>query len=120
MKQFGLNDLAISPSINHLEQIENRRILLKDILNFCIERDLKPCIVLLPMHESLYKKFPKDFFEDYIGRFLRGIEIDIFDYTCDHNLTDEDFKTSLFLSTAGAIKFTNMFQKELYKNKQYK
>lgn len=96
---------------------ERRIALLKDILAFCIERDLRPIIVIPPMHSSLASKFTSRFRENYIYSFVNKaniFKVPFLNYMDDERFDDDKyFYNSFFLNEEGAKTFTKIVLKDL-------
>lgn len=105
--QFGLINLDAPMSNIHKEQFESRRKTLSTIVDFCKERDLKPVIVIPPMHHTLWHQFPKEFLSNYVESFINSVDAPIYDYMKSKDFDKEEyFKTALFLNKRGAKMFT--------------
>ena len=61
MSQFGIDELNAPLSPVNLKGQGKRIVLLTDILSFCMERSLRPVIVIPPMHKRLSNKFTPTF-----------------------------------------------------------
>lgn len=70
------------------------------------------------MHHSLTSQFTTTFIDNYINRFLDGVNAPIYNYMCgDDFMSDEDFSSALFLSHEGAKKYTAILIDRLIKDK---
>lgn len=106
-KQFGITDLKSPLSQKHLKEKKARHETLIEIVDFCKERDLKPVIVIPPMHVTLTKQFPKEMIVNYIDSFLEGVNVPIFNYMSNELFLEEKYyKEALFLNSEGAKVFT--------------
>ena len=116
-KQFEISDLGAPLQKRHKEEQQLRAILLKEIILFCKERDLKPMVVLPPMHPSLTNLFSQEFKQMYIYDFVSMAlqEDDTFlDYMNDKNFQKDDFfRNSYLMNKKGASAFTQKILKEL-------
>lgn len=118
MKQFGISDINAKLSQQHLEEQKSRRQTLDEMISFCKERSLNPVVVIPPMHHSLTSQFTTTFIDNYINRFLGGVDAPIYNYMCsDDFMYDEDFSSALFLSHKGAKKYTKILIDRLIKDK---
>lgn len=115
--EFGIESLdAPLSSINATGQ-EKRAALLSDILSFCVDRDLRPVIVIPPMHGSLSSKFTPTFKKNYIYNFIHKANarnVPFLNYMDDERFHDDRyFLNSFFMSEEGAKKFTRIVLKEI-------
>lgn len=115
-KQFQIENMNASLSSRHISDQQNRVSVLRDMISFCIERDLKPVIVIPPMHQALASKFSQTFRENYIYSFVKEANeanVPFFDYMDDSRFSENKyFRNSFFLSKEGAKKFTEIFLEE--------
>lgn len=117
LSEFGITDLEAGLSQENKKGREKRIKLLSDIINFCIERDLKPVIVIPPMHPTLASKFPETFRENYIYSFIRKantVGVPFYDYMVDSRFEDDCYyRNSFFMNDIGAKLFTSILFKEI-------
>ena len=115
--QFGIKSFEEPLSEANNKGQERRIALLKDILAFCIERDLQPSVVIPPMHSSLANKFTPTFRENYIYSFVNKANIfnvPFLNYMDDERFDDDKyFYNSFFLNEEGAKTFTKIVLKDL-------
>lgn len=108
--QFGLENLDSDLSENHLYEQKQRAVLLNDMITFCLERNLVPILVVPPMHNSLVKRLPVKFRENYIYNFVNmgnKQNVRFLDYIDAQNFNkDEYFINSFLMSEKGARVFT--------------
>lgn len=115
-KQFGITDLNAPLSSQHAEEQIIRAATLHEMILFCRERELKPVVVLLPMHPALTQQLSDSFRHHYIYDFIQKADIgdtpfiDGFDET---NYSDVDFHSSYLLNKRGAMKFTSQLCERL-------
>ena len=117
-RQFGIADLDASLSEQHGKDQENRCRVLKDMIEFCLERNLKPALVIPPVHPSLGKKLTEKCRENYIYSFVKKankLNIPFLNYMDDERFNDDKyFRNSFFLSEEGAKMFTSIALKDLH------
>lgn len=117
-RQFGIADLDASLSEQHGKDQENRCRVLKDMIEFCLERNLKPALVIPPVHPSLGKKLTEKCRENYIYSFVKKankLNIPFLNYMDDERFNDDKyFRNSFFLSEEGAKMFTSIVLKDLH------
>ena len=106
-------------SDRHRKDQENRIQVLKDLISFCMERELNPVLAIPPVHSSLGKKLTKVFRENYIHSFVRRVNehnVPFLDYMDDKRFgEDKYFHNSFLMSEEGARKFTKIVMEDLKK-----
>lgn len=111
-KQFGISDLDACLSRKHLQEQKLRANNLSEMIDFCLERELRPVLIIPPIHPELRKYFTDSFVEHYINDFLKkgNTQGAIFKhYMFDKRFnSDKYFLNSLFLNKKGAKKFTKI------------
>lgn len=111
-KEFNIEYLSAPLSDENKKGAESRRKLLSEMIDFCLVRELRPVLVLPPMHPALSSLFTKEFRENYIYSFLRRTNtrnILFLDYFDDKRFVSaEDYDNSFFLSQEGARRFTRI------------
>lgn len=116
-KQFGITNLDASLSEQHHLNQKNRIYVLSEMIAFCLERDLKPVIVIPPMHPTLSSKFSETFRENYIYSFIRSANsenVPFMNYIDDMRFAEDKlFKNSFFLNETGAKQFTSIVLHDL-------
>lgn len=116
-KQFGIEDLDSQLSKKHLSEFKMRADILREMISFCYERDLKPVIVIPPVHKSLSDRFSDKFCENYIYNFIKEGNksgAPFYNYMFDDRFqNDEYFTNSYFMNEKGAEYFTKEFLKEI-------
>ena len=60
-KQFGISDLDACLSKKHLHDQELRASNLSEMIDFCLERKLRPVLIIPPIHPELRKYFTNSF-----------------------------------------------------------
>lgn len=116
-REFKISDFNAPLSEENLKSAEQRKVLLKDMIEFCLERELSPVLVLAPMHPSLSKMFTPEFREHYIYSFLKDTDTHgalFLNYIDDSRfVANKYFANSFFLSKEGAKKFTKIVLKDI-------
>lgn len=116
-KQFNIADLDAPLSDQHCKDQENRIQVLKEMVEFCMERELKPVLVIPPVHPSLGKKLTKTCRENYVHSFIRRANeynVPFMDYMDDKGFCeDKYFQNSFLMSEKGARKFTKVVMADL-------
>lgn len=112
-KQFGITDLSAPLSEQHLAEQKSRRESLDEIIAFCRERNLKPIVVIPPMHHTLTDQFTPEFLDNYVNKFLNGIDAPIYNNMYKYSHEDDCFASALFLNKDGAKRYTNDILQQL-------
>ena len=115
-KQFGITDFEASlTSIN--QEGRNYRInLMRELIDFCIERGYKPVYVIPPVTEHLSKYYTPKFEELYIYGYLNQVERDIpiLDYSKVLELKhDHLYFNYFFMNKVGRQHFTEIVLSDL-------
>lgn len=116
-KQFKIEDMD-APLPLHIQEGRKARVeTLKEIVSFCVERNLNYYIVLPPVTRNLSSKFSSEFRKNYIYSFLEEAGIPnnkILNYLEDSRFTNSSyFVNSMFLNKAGAKLFTKQVLNDL-------
>ena len=109
-KQFKLlsldSDLPDKLSQAFIDGVE----ILKNMINFCVERELRPVIVVPPITSVLGRYFTPEIKKQYIDDFItlaNERHIEVLDYLHDSELQDGAlYFNSMFLNLQGRKKFT--------------
>lgn len=110
-KQFGIVDLDAPMSEKHQRELASRARTLREMVAFCKERNLRPYIVLPPVHPSLSSRLSETFMDSYVYGFIseavgdKSLLIDCFKDASFHS--NEYFSNSYFMNKKGALKFTS-------------
>lgn len=116
-QQFLITDLDFPVSEKNRECITYNTNLLKEMISFCIERNLKPVIVIPPMTKILSSKFSETFRENYIYSFIREAntnQVVFLNYLDDERFMGSDlYFNSYFLNQKGRKLFTNQVLNDL-------
>lgn len=90
---------------------------LKDIISFCIQRNLKPVLVLPPLSKPMRDLLSESVVEKFITRFLKDaneMNIPTLNHLIDSTFDNEQlFRDSFLLNKKGAKIFTNEILSEL-------
>lgn len=109
-KQFDITDLNAPMSEKHMEERSSRAETLREMIQFCKERSLKPYIVLPPIHSALSSRLPKSFMKNYVYDFIEeavGNDTMLIDFMQSGSSYNEGyFKNSYFLNEEGSLVFT--------------
>jgi hypothetical protein len=117
MREFDIDKLT-SPLTPRLKESFDESVNnLKSLISFCIERDLKPVIIIPPVTKYLSSHFTIDIREQYIYSFIRQANIQnvlFLDYFNDERFQDPQYYfNSFFLNLRGRKLFTGQALKDL-------
>ncbi len=116
-REFSISDLDESVSEQNKECIAYNTNLLTEMISFCLERDLKPVVVLPPTAKALSSNFSESFRESYIYPLVRNastLQVTFLNYLDDDRFSDNGlFLNSLFLNAKGRKVFTTAVMNEL-------
>lgn len=117
-KQFAVNDLEnIVLSEENKISIEKNIEILKDMIDFCIEKNIQPVLTIIPVTKELSKHFPDKFVQeqiiDYINKANKKNVI-FLNYWKDSRFENESYYfNSFFMNKIGRLKFTEQVLKDL-------
>lgn len=118
MKEFSLKDLSTPLTLYNQDAIENAAKILNDIISFCKERNIRPCLLIPPVYYTLGEKFTPEIKEAIINSLVEKIEdksvwfhnyMDDSDFVNDRTL----FQNSYLMNKRGAQAFTKKVLKDL-------
>ena len=115
-EQFQIADFDAPLTPLNQEGRDYRIHLMRELIDFCIERDYKPVYIIPPVTNSLSSYFTPTFEKRYVYDFLEQVERDILllDYSKDTDLKrDNLYFNSFFLNKKGASLFTKRVLKDL-------
>ena len=110
-KQFSISDLEAPASKSIIQCLKYNAHLLAEMISYCLERGLKPVLVLPPTTLALSSKFSERFCDTYIYSMVRDASargVPFLNYLRDDRFTgDEFFFNSFFLNVKGRKVFTD-------------
>lgn len=109
-RQFDISDFEVPLTQNNQEGRNYRVNLMRELIDFCVERGYKPVYVIPPVTEHLSQFYTPKFEKLYIYDFLNQVDRDIplFDYSKDADLKKDDlYFNCFFMNQTGRWKFTN-------------
>lgn len=116
-KQFNIENLNAPLNDKHRQEQEERSRLLSEMIDFCIEREIKPVLVIPPVHPSLSSKLSGEFRQNYIYDFVaksNSKNVPFLDYMDDKRFSkDGYFRNSFFMNGLGAKNFTNVVLEDI-------
>ena len=119
-KQFNLKNLLDKKSASYLkDEFENVKTILLDMIEFSLEHNWCPIIVIPPASVFLRKKISDEFMKEVLYdniRFLKDKQIPILDYWKDDRLNDYKlYINSDFLNEKGSKLFTEIVLEDIKK-----
>ena len=115
-KQFNITDLDAPLTAFNQEGRKFRIMLMRKLIDFCLERKYKPIYIIPPVTQYLSVYFTESFKNTYIYSFLKDVnrEVLLLDYSLNVELTDETlYFNSFFMNKRGASRFTERVLKDL-------
>lgn len=119
-KEFNIK--LPNPTLSHQNRndiMQNIRIL-KEMIEFCTKRGLRPVVAILPVTQYLYSRFTSEFIEKYILGYIDDANkagVPVVNYLNDERFTDASlYINSFFFNKKGRKAFTKQFVADL-KNK---
>lgn len=110
-REFSISSLEDPLHYKNILGRRQRLITTQEMLDFCYERNLRPILVITPMHPSLSSKFSETFRENYIYSFIRELKynnLTFLNYMDDQRFAKtEQYINSFFMSKEGAQAFTH-------------
>lgn len=115
--EFDITDLS-TPLPEHLKEAMDKSVaVLTEMIDFLVEREYRPVIVLPPMTYVLYKHFPISFWQTYIYDGIKKLNrpnIQVLDYTADEKWSNSElYFNSLFMNLRGRKAFTKQVLKDV-------
>lgn len=115
-RQFSINDFD-APLTQENQEGRNYRIkLMRELIDFCIERGYKPVYVIPPVTSHLSRYYTPQFESTYVYGFLGEVdrEITTLDYSKTEELKKDDlYFNSFFMNTKGRKVFTKRVMNDL-------
>lgn len=114
-------DAAVSKDFlldgKYLPYREESVSILRQIVEYCNERNLKPVLLTIPMSKYLAKKFSADFRQKLIYDFVEELNVDgvmFLDYMFDSRFADPSlYNGTFFLNLKGRKLFSSQLMKDL-------
>ena len=115
-RQFNISDFEAPLTEANKEGREIRVKVLRDMIDFCLEREYRPVYVIPPVTGHLAAKFSSRFREIYFDSFISGVgrEVRLLNYLNDDRFQNPDFYfNSFFLNARGRRLFTEQVCSDL-------
>lgn len=104
-------------SEENLDDIRNNVRILREMLEFCASRGLKPVLTLLPVTETLSSRFSSSFIANHILRYLdeaNAVNARVLNYLKDPRYTDSSlYINSFFMNSVGRHQLTKQVLTDL-------
>lgn len=116
-------DVANMTSLSKANQksIEGNIRILSEMIQYCVDNGLQPVLAMLPVTKELMSKFPEEFIQQHILRYINEANkqgVPVMNYLKDERFTSPDlYINSFFMNGVGRKYFTKIFVEEL-KNKE--
>lgn len=119
-KQFKINDLRnIVLSDQNKTNIRKNIDILKEMIDFCIEKDFEPVLIIIPVTKELSNHFPDNFFHEQIIDYIKEVNqenVKFLNYWKDERFEEQSYYfNSFFMNKIGRLKFTEQVLKDLTK-----
>jgi len=114
-KEFSMIRFTDPLSLVNRDAYQDGAKILSRIVDYCVERDFNPIIVMPPVSEALREKFTPEMKKLYIDEFVNkgnGNKAKYLDYFEDKRFELSDFQNSFVLNSEGARKFTGIILKD--------
>ena len=117
-KQFKTNNLEnIVLSDENRTSIQKNIEILKNMIDFCIEKELEPVLIVIPVTKELSSYFPNKFVKEQIIDYINQSNeknVRFLNYWKDERFEDESYYfNSFFMNKIGRKKFTEQVLKDL-------
>lgn len=109
-REFSILDFSHPMRLHNKDMFETGVGIIREMIEFCIEREYKPVIIVPPVTKQLAGKFSLLARDKYLYSFIKEgnvVGIPVLDYFDDERFQkDEWFRDSLFMNEIGAKVFT--------------
>ena len=114
-KEFSMIRFTDPLSLVNRDAYQDGAKILSRIVDYCVERDFNPIIVMPPVSEALREQFTPEMKKLFIDDFIKegiGSKARSLDYFEDKRFELSDFQKSFVLNSEGARKFTGIILKD--------
>lgn len=116
-KEFDIKLPIPTLSAENKSDIQKNIQILKEMIEFCLSKGLRPVIAILPVTNYLYSRFTPEFIENHILAYIaeaNEVKVPVKNYLTDERFTDPSlYINSFFFNTKGRKKFTKQFIEDL-------
>jgi hypothetical protein len=117
MKEFDIDNLTLPLNDRLKEAFDESVKNLRNLINFCVERDLRPVIIIPPVTKHLSSHFTAEIKEQYIYSFIHQANTEnvlFLDYFVDERFQEPGYYfNSFFLNLRGRKLFTRQVLQDL-------
>lgn len=117
MFEFSILDFKNELILKNKDAYKDSIKILSDMIDFCLNRNIRPILVLPPVSKYLAKKFTPEMLQLFVYDFVKKANthsITFLDYWNDSEFLENDyFRNSFFLNYKGAQKFTKRVLNDL-------
>ena len=116
--EFDIDIVNMQPlSKENKKSIDSNIRILSEIIQYCLDNGFKPILTMLPVTKELSSKFPEEFIQQHILRYINEsnkLGVPVLDYLKDERFVSPDFYiNSFFMNAVGRKFFTKIFVNEL-------
>lgn len=116
-KEFDIALPEPTLSEENTGDIQNNIRVLREMLEFCVAKGLKPVLAILPVTEYLSSKFTDSFIENHIIKYMNDantVNAPLLNYLKDERFTDSSlYINSFFMNKVGRQQLTKQVLKDL-------
>ncbi len=116
-REFDIEDFGASLPLHLKKAYDDSIEVIRKIIDFCIEHDIRPVLVVPPMTQVLYNKFPSEFWKTYVTDGIVKLnrpDVPVFNYLYDKKWQAVDlYFNSLFMNLRGRKLFTKQVLKDV-------
>lgn len=118
LNEFSVDDFSAPLSLHNQDGVEDAANTINEMITFCKERNIRPVLVIPPMHKTLAQKFTRQARTVIIDSLLNKIkDKDVFyhNYMDDEEFTNDAslFQNSFLMNEKGAKLFTKRVLKDI-------
>lgn len=118
LKEFSVEDFSAPLSMHNQDGVEDAANTINEMITFCKERNMRPVLIIPPMHNKLAKKFTSQARTVIIDSLLSKINdksVYFHNYMNEEYFTNDTslFQNSFLLNEKGAKLFTQRVLKDL-------
>ena len=112
-------DIANMSTLSKANQqsIDGNIRILTEMIQYCIDNGLQPVLAMLPVTKELSSKFPEEFIQQHILRYINESNkqgVPVVNYLKDERFASQDlYINSFFMNATGRKYFTKIFVNEL-------
>lgn len=114
-KEFSMIRFSDHLSLVNQDSYHDSAKILGQIVNYCLEREFRPVLVMPPVSEALRGQFTPEMKKLFIDEFVKkgnANKAKFLDYFEDGRFDVADFQNSIMLNAEGAKKFTDVVLKD--------